>query len=161
LGPFGSRRLFLQLLFAPRRQPTYGQTGAHGFFFAANGPQLISSPRGPDHVLLDARVLLAPHKYRIVDQNHYLEKLYKLKTNTRLKKLTGPKKHNRSIQERTFLLKMKTPKSDTHFSAVESSSDVPLLLLVSFGGGNLNSNLAAIQIGILHGGKKYLHQNII
>jgi hypothetical protein len=94
-------------------------------------------------------------------QNDYLKKFYKLKTNTRLKKLTGPKKHNRSIQERTFLLKMKTPKSDTHFSAVESSSDVPLLLLVSFGGGNLNSNLAAIQIGILHGGKKYLHQNII
>jgi hypothetical protein len=115
-------------------------------------------------VLLNARVLPAPHKYRIVDQNHYLEKLYKLKTNTRLKKLTGPKKHNRSIQERTFLLKMETPKSDTHFPAVEysrSSSDVPLLLLVSFGGGNLNSNLAAIQMGILHGEKKYLHQNII
>jgi hypothetical protein len=33
LGPFDSPRLFPQLLlFAPRRQPTSGQTRAHGFF---------------------------------------------------------------------------------------------------------------------------------
>jgi hypothetical protein len=35
-GNIGSPRLFPQLLlFAPSRQPTSGQTRAHGFFFAA------------------------------------------------------------------------------------------------------------------------------
>jgi hypothetical protein len=47
------------------------------FFFAANGwpfvkwtPVNFSPPRGPDHVLSDARVFPAPHKYLIVhDRN--------------------------------------------------------------------------------------------